>query len=285
MARAAPRTTPDHHYRSPGTTTGDDTADGHGAPRPVTVGVGAPLYPVGLVVAGRPCLVVGGGRVAGGKIRGLLACGAAVTVVAPQVHDAVEYLVEEGAVAAIDGAPLQIELRPYAPGEAARFELVIAATGDAEVDDAVHRDATGAGVWVNVADHAAHCTFVLPALARDGAVTVAVSTGGASPALATWLRDRVVDLMGPGVGELADMLGEARRQVHERGATTEALEWRSLLDGPLTALVRAGRLDEARATLDAFVADAPLTPRSRRRRAPVEPAAHADDSPPEQPSA
>ncbi len=146
------------------------------------VGVGAPIYPVGLVVQGRRCLVVGGGRVAARKIGGLLSCGAAVTVVAPEVHVAIGELAESGVIAAIDESPLEVHIRPYRSGEAADYLLVVAATGEAAVDDEVHRDAVGAGIWVNVADDPSRCTFVLPAVARDGVVSVAVSTAGASPA-------------------------------------------------------------------------------------------------------
>jgi len=216
--------------------------------------VDAPIYPVGLVVKGRRCLVVGGGRVAARKIDALLACGAAVTVVAPEVHEALEALGRSGAIAAIDEAPLRVEVRPYRAGEAAEYSLVVAATGDGDVDGAVHRDATDAGVWVNVADDGERCSFVLPAVARDGTVTVAVSTAGASPALAGWLRDRVVDALGPGIGDLAALVAEGRRRVQAHGVSTQSVPWSELLDGPLPGLVRHGRIDEARATLDAFVA-------------------------------
>jgi siroheme synthase-like protein len=204
--------------------------------------------------------VVGGVRVAARKIGGLLACGAAVTVVAPEVHVAIAELAASGAIAAIDESPLEVQIRPYAAGEAADYRLVIAATGDAAVDDAVHRDARSAGVWVNVADDPSRCTFVLPAVARDGSVSVAVSTGGSSPALAGWLRDRVVEALGPGLGDLAALLGEGRRRVHDQGRSTETIDWRRLLDGPLPDLVRRGRMDEARAALDSFL-DAPGAPR------------------------
>jgi siroheme synthase-like protein len=217
--------------------------------------VGAPIYPVGLVVKGRRCLVVGGGRVAARKIGGLLACGAAVTVVAPEVHVAIGELAGSGAIAAIDDSPLDVQIRPYRTGEAGEYVLVLAATGDAVVDAAVHRDAVAAGVWVNVADDASRCTFVLPAVARDGDVSVAVSTAGASPALAQWLRDRVVEDLGPGVGDLAALLDEGRRRVHDRGLSTETIAWRTVLDGPLPGMVRRGRIDEARAALHAFLDD------------------------------
>jgi siroheme synthase-like protein len=217
------------------------------------VGIDAPLYPVGLVVRGRRCLVVGGGRVAARKIGGLLVCGAAVTVVAPEVHVAVRDLTEAGMIAAIGDSPLELQIRPYAAGEAAHYLLVIAATGDRAVDGAVHGDAQSAGVWVNVADDPARCSFVLPALVREGPVCVAVSTGGSSPALAGWLRDRMRAALPPGTGELAALLDEGRRRVHEQGGSTETLDWRGLLDGPLPDMVGRGDMDRARATLDAFL--------------------------------
>jgi siroheme synthase-like protein len=225
------------------------------------MGIGAPVYPVGLVVEGRRCLVVGGGRVAARKIGGLLACGASVTVVAPELHVAVRVLTDAGAIAAIGESPLELQIRAYAPGEAAHYELVIAATGVEAVDDAVHRDARAAGVWVNVADDPARCSFVLPAVARDGEVSIAVSTGGSSPALAGWLRDRVLEALPARVGDLAALLDEGRRRVHERHESTEALDWRGLLDGPLPDMVGRGDMDRARATLDAFLGDPGGPPR------------------------
>jgi siroheme synthase-like protein len=110
-------------------------------------------------------------------------------------------------------------------------------------------------VWVNVADDASHCSFLLPAVARDGDVSVAVSTAGASPALAAWLRDRVVEALGPGMGDLAALLEEGRRRVHDLGRSTETIAWRELLDGSLPELVRQGRIDEARVALHAFLDD------------------------------
>jgi len=221
----------------------------------VTVGVGARIYPVGLVVKGLRCLVVGGGPVAARKVGGLLACGAAVTMVAPEVHVALRKLTDAGVIAEIGEWPLEVKIRVYQAGEAADYRLVVAATGKLEVDDAVHRDATAAGIWVNVADDPSRCSFILPAVARDGSVSIAVSTGGASPALAGWLRDRIVEALGSGIGELAGLLEEGRRRVHDRGASTETIDWRAVLDGPLPELVRQGRIDDARAALDAFLGD------------------------------
>src|ERR1700733_8645735 len=103
--------------------------------------IDANLYPVGLIIADLPCLVVGGGRVAARKIAGLLTCGAAVTVVAPEAHVAIGLLSEDDAFARLTGPPLTVHLRPYDPGEAAAYRLVVTATGDADVDGLVHQDA------------------------------------------------------------------------------------------------------------------------------------------------
>jgi siroheme synthase-like protein len=198
-------------------------------------------YPVSLVVADQPCLVVGGGRVAARKIQGLAAAGAFVTVVAPEIVPAVEELAAEH--------QMTLERRLYRAGEAASYRLVITATGIPEVDALVSADAGAGGVWVNSADDPEHCSFLLPAIHRDGPVTVAVSTGGASPALATWLRRQVADAIGDDVGALAGILETARRNVQASGRSTESVDWQAILDGPLPAMVREGRLDEARRLL------------------------------------
>jgi precorrin-2 dehydrogenase/sirohydrochlorin ferrochelatase len=195
--------------------------------------VDAPLYPVGLIVAGRRVLVVGGGKVAAEKVRNLAACGAAVTVVSPDVDDAISSL-----------DAVTVEQRAYEPGDAANgYRLVIAATDDAAVNRQVHDDADGAGVWVNAADDPANCTFTLPAVLRRGKVTVGVATGGSSPALAGWLRDRIATTeVGPEYEVLADLLAEARAREPHR-------DWRNILDSGILDDIRAGRIAEARERL------------------------------------
>jgi siroheme synthase-like protein len=200
------------------------------------------FFPISLDVSGRPCLVVGGGRVAARKARGLAACGALVTVVAPELAPEMEELV----------ARLHtVERRPYVSGDAARFRLVVTATGAADVDAHVYADADAAGVWVNSADDRDHSTFILPAVHRDGAVTVAVSTGGLSPALASWLRDRLAAACGEGLGTLAHVLGEARARLRTEDVPVDRVDWAALLDGPLPALVATGDLDNAMAIVKA----------------------------------
>ena len=230
----------------------------------------APLYPVALVVEGRRCLVVGGGPIATHKAEGLLGCRALVTVVAPRITDRLRLLGHGPAPASAGGAAptmadragqpaapptgsMVLEERPYRSGEAAGYRLVITATGDPDVDREVAKDAEAAGVWVNSADDADNCTFLLPAVHRDGDVTLAVSTGGASPALAGWLRDAAACAIGNEAGGMAVLLDEARRRLRAEGRSTESIDWSAILSGPFVDLVRSGRIDEARTVLRAAV--------------------------------
>src|SRR6516225_7970858 len=198
------------------------------------------FYPVTLDISGRPCLVVGGGPVAARKARGLLDCGAVVTVVAPSLGADMQ---------ALEPRLHAVERRPYREHDAASFRLVVTATGLPGVDGAVHADAEASGVWINSADDRAHSSFILPAVFRDGSVSVCVSSGGLSPALSSWLRDRLAAQC-EGVGALAELLGEARARLIQAGLRSDSVNWRQLLDGPLPELVRAGHLDEARAIVD-----------------------------------
>jgi len=203
-------------------------------------------FPVSLNVSGRPCLVVGGGPVAARKARGLLACGALVTVIATDVCPDMAAL-----------TPLTVERRSYASGDAASFRLVVTATGRPEVDGAVYADADAAGVWVNSADDRDHCSFLLPSVHRDGPVTIAVSTGGLSPALASWLRARLAAHAGARIGLLAQLIGEARTKVRASGLKSESVDWTALLNGPVPSLVEDGRIDNARSILAAVTGVTP----------------------------
>ena len=153
-----------------------------------------PQYPVNLIVEGRPCLVVGGGAVAAQKAAALLACGAEVHVVGEQIGPEVRAL------------QVTWEERSYALGEVSDYRLVIAATGSPSTNKAVYDDGEAAGVWVNSADDPANCSFTLPAVVRRGPVMVAVSTGGRSPALASWLKERLAAEVGPEYEVLADLM-------------------------------------------------------------------------------
>ncbi len=195
------------------------------------------IYPVGLVVAGRRCVVVGGGSVAARKVAGLVQAGADVLVVAREICEEIRLL------------PVHLAERPYQPGDLDLAWLVISATDDPAVNRRVHADGAAARVWVNAADDPEACSFTLPAVLRRGPVTVAVATGGHSPALAGWLRDQVADQLGPEIGRLAELLSEARDELQAAGRSTEGVDWRRALDSDMLELIRTGRMAQARERL------------------------------------
>ena len=144
---------------------------------------------------------------------------------------------------------LEIVRRRYEQGEAARYHLVVTATGDPDVDRSVVSDAGSARVAVNSADGDSPGTFQLPAVHREGPVIVAVSTGGGSPALARWLRDRVAGSLPPSSGILAALLDEARTAVRRSGRPTDSVDWEHAISEVVVPLVESGRVEEARARL------------------------------------
>ena len=148
-----------------------------------------------------------------GKIRGLVGCGAEVTVVAPRVADEIAAL------------GLTVRERAYESGDVDGFSLVFTATDDPVVNGRVSADAKAAGIWVNSADDPARCTFQLPAIVRRGPMTVAVSSSGRSPALARWMRDRIDESLDPDIEWLAEQLAARRDELHAEGRTTEGLDW------------------------------------------------------------
>jgi siroheme synthase-like protein len=171
-------------------------------------------YPVFLDLHDMNVLVVGGGRIGARKAEGLSAAGARVRLVATDVSEHVD-------AATID------DLRPRA-FEAIDLDgirLVVTATGDEQVDAAISAEARARGIWTNAADQPVDCEFILPAIARRGRVTIAVSTDGASPALARELRNLIDEFLTDEIGTLAETLAAERAAVQASGASTEDIDW------------------------------------------------------------
>ena len=166
---------------------------------------GAQYYPVALDLRGRVAVVIGGGPLAESKAGGLREAGARVTVIAPAPTRRLEQLASEGAIS--------LHRREYRDGDLDGAHLAIAALETAEerrLHAAIWREAEQRRVLLNAADDAQYCHFIAPAIHRQGDVTVAVSTGGASPALAVRLRDAIARRVGPEYGELASLLSALR---------------------------------------------------------------------------
>ena len=150
-------------------------------------------------------VVIGGGDVAARKVRGLLAAGAHVKVISPELSPELQSLANSGKVAFLP--------RRYREGDLRRASLVIAATNDPATNHAVWREAQQRGCLVNVVDDPFHSNFIIPAVIHRGEMSIAVSTGGNSPALAHRLRETVENLIGAEYGLLTDVLGELRPEL------------------------------------------------------------------------
>jgi siroheme synthase-like protein len=161
-----------------------------------------PFYIACLRLSGRRCVVVGGGDVGLEKVEGLLACDGEVTLVSPEAIDPLRELADEGSI--------RWEKREYRPEDLERTFIAIAATGDTDVNIRVFEDAERRAMLVNVVDVPPLCNFILPAIIRTGPLAIAISTAGASPALAKRIRNEIADEYGEPYAALAVLLNEVR---------------------------------------------------------------------------
>ena len=206
-------------------------------------------YPICLDITGRHCIVIGGGRVAARKAQGLLAHGARVTVISPDLDAELMVLEQDGRLA--------WRARPYQAGDLADAFLVIAATDDAEVQERIHAEAEANNVLLNVADVPKWCNFILPATVRRGDFCLSVSTGGKSPALAKQLRQELEQQFGEEYATLLTVLGALRPLVLAQGRphTDNKIVFERLLHPDMPAWLRANRWDKMTAHLRGVLGD------------------------------
>lgn len=207
-------------------------------------------YPVMLEVRGRRCVVIGGGSVGEGKVRGLVSAGAHVILISPEVSPGLKELAELGVVSVVR--------RPYRNGDLSGAFLAIAATDDEVINAEIHREAEREGVLLNAVDDVRHCHFAVPSIVRRGDLVVTVSTGGRAPALAKKLRRDLGREFGEEYAALVDLLADAREAalpVREALDFDEwARRWERALRADLINLVRNGKHKEARESVLADLA-------------------------------
>lgn len=195
------------------------------------------FFPVSLQLARRPCVVVGGGAVARRKVESLLVCEAAVTVISPRLEEGLAHLHRAGS--------LRWLAREYREGDLAGAFLVIAATDDEAVQARIHAEAERDNLLLNVADVPKWCNLILPAVVRRGDLSLAISTGGASPALAGKLRRELEGQFGDEYRVLLLLLAALRPLVLAGGAGHEVNGrfFKELVDADLAGWIRQGRWD------------------------------------------
>jgi uroporphyrin-III C-methyltransferase/precorrin-2 dehydrogenase/sirohydrochlorin ferrochelatase len=172
------------------------------------------LFPIFLKLAGRLCLVVGGGAVAEAKMQGLLRCGAKIRVVAPEATPGIREAASSGQFA--------WEQRPFLPSDLAEVFLVVAATNSRELHEEIFRRCQQAGILCNAVDEPDRCDFYYPAVVRRGSLQLAISTAGSSPFLAQRLRRELEERFGPEYGPWLEEIGRQRRELFQAAISPES---------------------------------------------------------------
>ena len=200
------------------------------------------FYPMFADLTGRRCVVVGGGLVAQRKVTMLRGCGAAVTVVSPTLTKRLAGYARQRSI--------RYQRRPFRPADLAGAWLVCAATGDQRTNELVSRSAARRRIFANVVDQKPLCSFIAPAIVRRGPLTVAVSTGGASPALAKRLRRELGERLGGDYVSMLRLLAGLRSTAKRRLPSYQDRKryFDALVGGRVFALVKVGKRREARRT-------------------------------------
>jgi siroheme synthase-like protein len=198
-------------------------------------------FPIFLQMTDRRCLVIGGGAVAERKIAGLLEAGAVVTVISPDINEGITRWSKKNSINFI--------ARGYRQGDLAGYELVFVATDDTAVNTAAFKEGRERNVWVNAADDPAHCDFILPSVLQRGDLTVAVSSGAHSPALARTVREELEYYFTGEYELLTQLAAEIRDELKRRAIDVPFETWRRALSGEVRQVLMRGDLAQARTVL------------------------------------
>ena len=194
-------------------------------------------YPAYLNLAGKRCVIIGGGTVAQGKITALRDAGAQITVISPDATAGIQRAAQRGHV---EWLP-----RKYQAGDLVGAFIAVAATNVWHVNREIFEEAERLGVLLNVVDDPDLCTFIAPSIVKREPVTLAISTGGASPALARKLRETLADTPALEWADLAEVLARARKEVKQRRTMIDPERWQCCLSTELLRIAQGGRQEDA----------------------------------------
>ena len=191
-------------------------------------------YPVYIQLREQACVVIGGGKIAEGKVDGLLAVEAKVTVISPEITPRLQELAKHNQIAYI--------ARTYQPGDLTGAFIVICATDRAEINHQVWREASANNQLVNVVDDTPRCNFIAPSILRKGDLTIAISTSGKAPALAVRLKERLQRELGPEYGRFLELAGQLREPLaqHIPDFETRKALWYELVDSEILDVLARG---------------------------------------------
>ena len=195
------------------------------------------FYPVFLNLKGRRCIVIGGGRIAEGKVLKLIDTGAKIIVISPDATPAIQDAASAG--------DIEFNPRKYQAGDLEGAFLAIAATNDHLVNQDIFEEAESLGVLLNAVDDPPRCSFIAPSIVQRGPVTVAISTGGASPALARKLRETLAKSPALDWADATSVLSKARKTIKKQKVSVDPQRWQCCMTPELLALATSDREDEA----------------------------------------
>lgn len=195
------------------------------------------FYPVFLNLTGRRCVVIGGGQIAEGKITKLIDSGAKITVISPDATQCIRDAADRGVI--------EFQERKYKNGDLQDSFLAIAATNDRVVNQEIFEEAEKLGVLLNAVDDPPRCSFIAPSIVKRGPVTLAISTGGASPALARKLRETLTDSRDLEWVDATGVLSKARQVIKDEQVAIDPQRWQCCMTSDFLALAKSGREDEA----------------------------------------
>ncbi len=200
-------------------------------------------YPVNLDILDKHCLVVGGGGVGERKVKTLLECGAKVTVITRDATERLHRMASEGDIV--------LRLRSYRPSDLDGQFLVIGATDDEEANQQISEGASRRGILCNIADRPEACTFVLPAIVRQGDLVIAISTSGKSPAVAKSIRQALEKEFGPEYAVLLRLMGAIRERLLAQSKSPESHKhvFERILDGGVLEMIRQDRRQDVTSLL------------------------------------
>ncbi len=205
------------------------------------------FLPVFLDLKAGPVLLVGAGELARAKLRLLLAAGARVRFAATDGHHEVSDLGAEAVsrIELVTGDPIAADLTHV---------IAIVCAGAGSIGEMIAAQARVKGIPINVMDDLTYSTFIFPAIVDRGDVVVAIGTGGASPVVARRMRERIEALLPARIGDLATFIGRWRKTIHARipDFPQRRKFWERIVDGPIGAMVLAGKGDDAEAALNAI---------------------------------
>ncbi len=195
-------------------------------------------YPIFLDLSNQPCLVIGGGFIAERKVESLLSAQGQVSLISPTLTPQLQTWAAEQRIT--------VQQRPYQPGDMQGFSLVFAATSDEALHRQIADEAKAAGIFLNVVDRPALCSFIVPAIVSQGDLSIAISTNATSPAMAKKIRQELAAQFGPEYDLALQLLARVRERISQEQVSSQDRQRRftALVNSPLLDYLRQRQIDK-----------------------------------------